>query len=171
MKKIIGILTIAVMLVVLGFVCFIVGYLILMKVGVIDPPFGKSSYIDNMDDPEFRSRVAHQSGFVFPDTIQWQKSYYFCWQDIVFYAKFRILEDDIEQLLSQQPNGQWYENDKSKLPSKVSDPLRDWMNLEHLSHFKVYERTEPGYHFCLVVDMDSLGEDGFVTVYLEFYDF
>ena len=170
MKKILGILTIAIRVVIVGFVCFIVGYLILMKVGVIDHPFPKP-YIDNMDNPEFRSVVEQQISVVFPDTIQWQKSYYHGWLDLHFDAKFRILEDDIEQMLSRQPNGQWYENDKSKLPSKVSDPLRDWMNLEHLSHFKVYEKTEPGYHFCLVVDMDSLGEDGFVTVYLKFYDF
>lgn len=164
MKKIICILAVAAGLVILGFALYVAGVGFLIYIGVIHP-FGKPS-IDNMDDPEFRQIVQQQIQVVFPETVQWQKSYHSPWLDLFFCCKFRIPEEDIEPMIARH-KGEWYDNDRSKLPY-VSH--LDWMNLDQLSNFRVFESISDGYSIHVIVDMDSGDDKNHLTVYLKFCD-
>lgn len=165
MKKITCILAIAAGLAILGFVLYCAGIIILISAGVIDPPFGKS-YIDNMDDPEFQRMVEGQINVVFPETVQWRKSYYNGWLEMHFCCKFRIPEEEIEPMVARH-KGEWHDNDRSTLPSGYH---LDWMNMEQLSNFRVFESVTPGHSFYVVLDRDSRDDEGKLTVYMEFYD-
>ena len=89
-------------MVLLGFLCIV----------FYDRLFVLHSTYQMTRDPKTKSEVEERIGVVFPDSVKWEKCYFFEWNgDFTFNAKLSIPEKDFEELLPSDIDFEHFNDD------------------------------------------------------------